>query len=139
MSFTGPLEDRLLIRERMSAYADAAFRQDEEAYLACWSENAVRVGQGATVQGTAALRAQWRGFWQFLESMAFFTEVGGIEVNGDHAAARCYCREIMTLKGGGLWKVTGVYADELVREGDAWLFARREYTLLLDEGRPGGV
>ena len=136
MAFTGPLEDRNLIRERMSAYADASFRRDEDAYLDCWTADAERIGQGMTVQGREALRQQWRGFWQVLEKMAFFCEVGSIEVDGDHATARCYCREIITMKDGTLWKVVGVYDDVLRREGETWRFARREYSLLLDEGRP---
>ena len=70
MAFTGPLEDRTLIRERMSAYADASFRQDEHAYLDCWTQDAQRIGQGMTVQGHDALRQQWRGFWQRLEKTA---------------------------------------------------------------------
>ena len=42
MAFTGPIEDRLLIRERMNASADATFRGDVEAYLDCWAEDGVR-------------------------------------------------------------------------------------------------
>ena len=51
--------------------------------------------------------------------------VGAIAVDGDRATARCYCREIMTLKGGGLWKVVGLYTDELVRDG--WVVAPGEW------------
>lgn len=59
MTGSGPVEDRLLIRERMSGYSDAVFQSDVEAYLACWQEAGVRVGNGTEVRGKAALRAQW--------------------------------------------------------------------------------
>lgn len=134
MAFTGPLEDRLLIRERMNAYADATFRGDVEAYLDCWAEDGVRIGNGEEVRGKDALRAQWSKFWAWLDKMTFFTEVGAIEVDGDHATARCWCREILFLKGGAVRKVVGVYEDQLVRQDGAWRFARREYTLFMDEG-----
>ncbi|MET0179419.1 MAG: nuclear transport factor 2 family protein [Novosphingobium sp.] len=128
------LADRMLIRERMSAYADAAFRGDLDAYLACWSEDGVRIGNGAEVRGKPALRAQWLKIWAILDRMTFFTETCAIEVEGDRATARCYCREILLLKSGGMRKVVGRYDDELVRENGIWLFARREYALFIDEG-----
>lgn len=135
MAFSGPAEDRMLIRELFNSYSDAAVRQDEDAYLACWADDGIRIGQGMEVQGTAALREQWRGIWTRLERMAFFAEIGAIEVDGDTATARCYCREIIVPKGGGVWKVVGAYDDRLVRRGGTWLFARREYRMLIDEGR----
>lgn len=134
MAFTGPIEDRLLIRERMNAYADATFRSDVEAYLDCWAEGGIRIGNGEEVQGKDALRAQWHRFWTWLDKMTFFTEVGAIEVDGDRATARCWCREILSLKGGATRKVVGVYEDELVRQDGTWRFARRAYTLFMDEG-----
>ena len=38
MAFTGPVEDRLLIRELMGSYADVVFRWDKDVWLACWAE-----------------------------------------------------------------------------------------------------
>jgi ketosteroid isomerase-like protein len=139
MPFEGPLEDRLLIRERIGAYSDAVFQGDVEAYLACWADDGVRVWAGREVQGKPALRTQWEKIWAGLDKMAFFAEVGAIAVRGERATARCYCREILFLKGGAVRKVVGVYDDELVREGGAWLFARRTYQLFMDEGGLGSA
>jgi ketosteroid isomerase-like protein len=135
MAFTGPAEDRLLIRERMGAYADAAFRRDMEAWLANWSAEPVWRTWGQEFRGRDALRAQWEQIWTGLkmEKMAFFTEIGAIEVAGDRATARSYCREILQLDGGRIRKVVGAYDDELVREKGVWLFARRDYSLFMDE------
>lgn len=134
MAFNGPLEDRILIRERYGAYSDAVFQSDVEAYLACFIEDCLRVGGGAEVRGKHALREHWEGSWTMLEKMTFFTEVSAIEVHGDRATGRCYCREILLLKGGGIRKVVGCYNDELARVDGGWLFVRREYQLFLDEG-----
>ena len=33
-------------------------------------------------------------------------------------------------------KLVGSYDDQLVRENGAWKFAKREYSMLIREGRP---
>lgn len=40
MAFSGPLEDRVAIRELIDAYADATMLRDEEAWAALWAEDA---------------------------------------------------------------------------------------------------
>lgn len=139
MAFEGPVEDRLLIRELFGTYSDATFRGDVEAWLACWTEDGVRAQAKTEYAGKAALRAMWEKVWGVLDRMAFFTEIGAIEVAGDRASARSYCREILLLKGGDLRKVVGVYTDELVRQNGGWLFAHREYQLFMDEGTSGTI
>jgi uncharacterized protein (TIGR02246 family) len=135
MAFTGPAEDRQLIRELIGAYSDAAFRSDLEAYLACWTDDGVRTQAGQPeLRGKAALREMWTQIWDMIERMAFFAEIGAIEVDGDRARTRVYCREIVFLKGGGVWKLVGIYTDQLVRQDGAWRFARRDYELFMDEG-----
>ena len=134
MAFTGPLEDRILIRERLDGYADCAFRGDAEAWLANWAEDCIWSGTAFELRGKEALRAQWHKLWRAMESMAFFVQVAAIEVDGERAVARSYCREIVGLKIGGHRKYVGRYDDELVRQNGQWLFARRNYTVLLDEG-----
>ena len=46
MAFSGPAEDRELIRELLAGYADAVTRQDLDGYLSCWTEDAIRTGPG---------------------------------------------------------------------------------------------
>lgn len=134
-AFSGPIEDRLAIRELYGTYSDAATRQDREAYLACWHEEGVRADARGEVSGKAAIAAQWDRLWQILEKMAFFAEVAAIEVDGDAARSRVFCREIIVLRDGAVWKIVGRYDDRLVRDGGAWRFIRRDYTTVIDEGR----
>jgi hypothetical protein len=133
MSFTGPIEDRALIRELMSAYADATMRADREDWLACWSEDGVRRWRGTEVRGHAALAAQWDQLWSDIAAMGFFVEVGAIDVSVGRATARCFCREIVSLKNGTTMKVVGRYDDQLVRQNGVWRFALRDYTLHIAE------
>lgn len=138
MAFTGPLEDRIAIRDLYGSYADCAFRQARQDFLDCWCADGVWSTPFGEVAGRAALEAQWDTIWQTFDSMGFFTEVGSIEVAADRAQGRAYCREIVNLPGGGIRKLVGRYDDELRRENDRWRFARRTYTVLITE-EPAGA
>jgi ketosteroid isomerase-like protein len=126
----GALEDRLLVRERMSDYADAMFQQDLEAWLACFTEDCVWRGAGLEYRGLEELAGSWPKLWEPLRRMAYFTEVAAIRVEGDHARARCYSRQIMFRKDGSVGKIVGLYHDELVRRGGTWLFQTREFEFI---------
>jgi ketosteroid isomerase-like protein len=139
MPFAGTLEDRILIRERNSAYADAMFLQDMDGWLACFAEDCVWRGVGLEYRGIAELEASWPAMWADLKKMAYFTEVAGIEVDGDVAKARCYSRQIMFRKDGGVGKVVGLYRDTFVRRGDTWLYSLREFEFIGAEPAPGQV
>lgn len=132
MGFTGSVDDRLLIRELLGSYSDAVMRRDAEDYLACWHDAGVRTGAGGDCSGKAELRTQWNGIWQVVDRMAFLTEIASIEVTGDAATARCYCHETLRLVGGDTRRLLGRYDDVLTRADGRWVFARREYTILID-------
>lgn len=131
--FDGPIEDRLAIRERIEAYADAVFRRDADAWIANWSENGVwRIGD-VELCGRAQIRAAWAAAMDAYSVTAFFSTPGAIHVTGAQAAARAYAREILVDRSGKLTKVVGAYDDQLVKEAGVWLFARRSYTVLHSE------
>ena len=131
--FEGPLEDRILIRERYGSYSDAVFRKDLEAWLSQYCETGTWELMGQQHTGKAMLKAQWETLWSGLNQMGFFAEIGAIEITGDHATVRSYCREIVELKSGKIIKVAGRYDDELVKENGIWLFAKRQYRALIRE------
>lgn len=133
MTFSGSMDDRIRIRELYSSYADAVFRQDRDAYLACWHRDGVRISGHEELRGEDALRMAWDSIWSTIERMAFFSEIGAIQVDGGTATARCYCREIIERKDGRIWKVVGLYEDELTCDNGAWVFLQRRYSLLINE------
>lgn len=133
MSFTGPLEDRIAIRELHDSYADTAFRSDMQGWLDCWTENCVWVTPFGEVHGKAKLIEQWGKIGETFRLIAFFATLGAIESDGDRAISRGYVREIAAQHDGGLYKVVGRYDDELVRENGIWRFSRREYSALIRE------
>ncbi len=135
--FTGPVEDRLKIRERIDSYCDAVSRTSLDDYLACWTEDGARLGEGGECRGMAELRAHWAGIWRVLSKMAFMAQIGDIEVTGDHARARSYCLEIMQLRGGGTQRLIGTYDDKLRRVDGEWLFCERNYRVFLADDPKG--
>jgi ketosteroid isomerase-like protein len=136
MSFSGPMEDRLAIRELYGAYADSAFLADRNAWLDCWADDCVWWTEFGESIGKPALDEQWDVIWQTFRSMGFFSEIGSIVVDGDKAKGRAYCREILNLGEGRIRKLVGAYYDDLVRENGRWRFARRNYTVMIAEEPP---
>lgn len=131
MAFTGPREDRETIRELLATYADAVTRQDLEGYLDCWADDARRTGPGGDCHGKDELRAQWRGVFETVEQMVFFAQPGAIEVMGDRARMRSHCLEFIRLTDGTDRRVIGEYNDIAVRADRRWLFAERNYRVVL--------
>jgi len=134
MAYTGPLEDRIAIRELHETYADAGFRGDMEQWLDCFVDDCTWVTPYGEMKGKEQLKATWDQIFGNLAALGFFTVMGAIEVDGDSATDRAYIREVFHAKDGSMQKLVGSYHDQLVREGGAWKFKRREYAVLISEG-----
>ena len=133
MSFTGPLEDRIAIRDLNDTDADTAFRQDMQGWLDCFVDDCVWITPFGEVRGKAALVEQWAKIGETFGVIGFFPMLAAVEITGDRAVARAYVREIAAQHDGGLYKVVGRYDDELIRADSAWRFARRAYSALIRE------
>jgi uncharacterized protein (TIGR02246 family) len=133
MSFEGPIEDRLSIRERIEAYADAVFRRDADSWIANWAEDATWSLPGLDVTGRDNIKAAWLQAMSAFPLAAFFATPGSIRVGGQRAQVRVYTQEILTLAEGGLRRIVGAYDDELIKADGVWLFSRRAYRILHDE------
>ena len=131
--FTGPIHDRLMIRERIETYSDAVFRHDAEAWIACWAQDGVWRLPGIDVTGAAQIKAAWQGAMSGFTLAAFFATPGAIMVDGDRAKARVYTQEVLILKDGAVRRIIGAYDDALARIDGHWLFSSRAYAILHDE------
>jgi ketosteroid isomerase-like protein len=133
MTFTGPFEDRLAIRELYSRYGDASTRGNLVDWLACWTEDGQWNTHFFKRSGKDDLRVQWDASWVNFDKVVFLGDVSAIDVKGDTAAARSIAQESIRLKSGGLYRLSGRYEDLLVRKNGEWLFARRDYQPLIEE------
>ncbi|MCB2077148.1 MAG: nuclear transport factor 2 family protein [Novosphingobium sp.] len=110
------------IRQLHSRYADAVWRQDADAFGACFAEDAEwRVG-GSVLNGrtviTEAIRAVFPNFKRIL--MTFRTPI--VHVGDGEATSRAYVTEDRAMADGTPSLVQGVYYDRFVERGGEWLF-----------------
>ncbi len=138
MPFTGPLEDRMAIRELMDTHAHGVMTLDAELWGSIWAEDAYwelpEYPDLGGFSGKAAIVAGWTesmkhyGLDNCTKPMVYFMQPGSIEVDGDAARAVAYTIEIFDDPASGKRvRATGRYDDELKRIDGAWKFTRRSY------------
>ena len=137
MAFTGPIEDRLAIRELIESYADATNLRDAEAWGALFAEDARWFlpdfpEYGDTV-GRDAIVAKWSAAVADHHGLVYLATPGAIEVDGDRATARLYTNEVYTATDGRVVRRRGRYDEVLVRRGGRWLIAEHAFRTLHQE------
>lgn len=129
--FTGSVEDRLAIRERIESYNDAVFRFDADDWAECWAEDANWQVGDHRAEGRAAIRELWVRLMQGYEAAAMYIAHGSVAVDGDTADSRSYMLEMLKGADGAERLVSGRYDDRLRRDADgAWRFVSRSYSVL---------
>ena len=134
MPFSGPPEDRELIRELLDDYCDAVNRRDPAAWGAVWAEDGVwslpALGIEG-IQGRDNIVATWKqamGLFSFANMM---TQAGRIDVDGERATVRSYTSEVLVVADGGKeQRPRGLYEDVCVKRAGRWLFQRRTFHVL---------
>lgn len=141
MSFTGPLSDRVEIRELMESYAHGVMTRDPELWGSMWAEDAYWAlpeykdlggftGKPAIVAGWIASMQQY-GLDNCTRPMIYVMTPGAIDVSGNTATAVAYTSEIYDDPATGeRIHARGRYNDELIKSDRGWLFTRREYRII---------
>lgn len=142
MAYTGPLEDRVAIRELIEIYGDAVIRNDATAWGSVWAEDAYWAlpefeGHEEFI-GREAIVAGWKWSMDLFgdadpskPAMIYIGTPGAIEVDGNKATARVYTSEIYKLPGTDTEiRTRGQYDDELAKIDGQWLFTKRIYRVL---------
>lgn len=130
MISSGPIEDRLAIRELVESYNDAVMRFDAEAWGANWAEDGIWDTGKGPINGQSAIVAAWQEAMSAFSFVGFFASAGPIVVEGDQAHATWYQQEFLHPKAGGKMGITGRYEDEYVKIGGRWYFKQRLYNVL---------
>lgn len=130
MAFIGSTEDLAAIRALIDSYSDAVFRRDAQDWGACWAEDARWSLMGTKVDGRDAIVAMWVQAMDGFSFVAFFSQAGAIEIEGDRATGRVWTHEVLEDRDGKCTRPVGFYDDAYVRTPEGWRFASRSYTML---------
>ena len=137
MAFSGPIEDRLAIRELMDIYADAVNQRDAELWGSTWADGSswkLPVIPGMeNVSGKANIVAAWNAGMAMFPFIFMSISVGDIQVDGDRATARAYTTEVGTTLDGTEIRPRGQYDDKLIKVDGEWLFIERIFNSLYGE------
>lgn len=142
MTFSGPLEDRIAIRELMDTHAHGVMTTDAELWGSIWAEDAfwelAEYPDLGGFDGKATIVAAWAesmkryGLENMTKPMIYFMQPGSIEVDGDRAKSVAYTIEIYDDPDSGKRiRNTGRYDDQLEKRDGRWLFTRRTYSIIL--------
>jgi len=137
MAFSGPIEDRLAIRELMDIYADAVNQRDAELWGSTWAEGSswkLPVIPGMeNVAGKENIVAAWNAGMAMFPFIFMSISVGDNQVDGDTATARAYTTEVGTTLDGTEIRPRGQYDDKLIKVDGEWLFIERIFNSLYGE------
>lgn len=141
MSYTGPFEDRLAIRELLETYADAVTRRDARAWGATWAEDAEwslpDYPELGTTKGRDAIVAMWIEAMKAYPGIMFEAWPGSMEIAGNTAKMRSYTSEIYD-QGGVTMRDRGVYEDTCVKVDGRWFFQSRSFRNIHRQHAPKG-
>ena len=128
---SGPIEDRLAIRELIESYNDAVMRFDRDDWAQNWTDDAIWHLPGAgDLTGKDVFVPIWEQAMANFEFVGFFASAGPIHVDGDTASGTWYQQEFLHQKDGVKRTVTGKYSDTYVKTDGRWFFTKRIYEIL---------
>ena len=144
MPFTGPLEDRIAIRELMNTHAHGVMTRDAEVWGSIWAEDAYwelpEYPDLGGFSGKETIVSGWvesmkvYGLSGMTKPMVYFMEPGSIEVDGDRAKAVAWTHEVYEDPANGeIVRGHGRYDDQLEKRDGQWLFVRREYRIVHEQ------
>lgn len=131
--FSGPIEDRLAIRELHDSYCDAVLRTDPVDWGALWTEDAVWSLMGTEVVGRENIVNLWNGAMSQFDAVSFLGIPGSLEVTGDTASGRYQTHEIL-VENGEPRIAGGRYDDEFVKIDGQWLYSKRIFNVVAQMG-----
>ena len=130
MISSGPVEDRLAIRELVESYNDAVMRFDGDAWAENWTDDATWDTGNGPLTGKENFYPAWQQAMSGFSFVGFFASAGPIVVDGDTAHATWYQQEFLHPKDGGKLNITGQYEDDYVKVDGRWYFKKRIYKIL---------
>ena len=130
--FTGPIEDRLAIRELHETYGDGVVRFDQETWGSVWAEDASWDFMGMTIEGREAIVQTWLGAMANYDAVSFSCVPAAIEIDGDTATSRVQTQEVLKAKDGSTRMLGGLYTDRLAKRDGVWSYTHRAFAIVAE-------
>ena len=130
--FTGPIEDRLAIRELHETYGDGVVRFERDTWASVWAEDAQWDFMGMELNGREAIVEMWLGAMSNFDAVSFQCIPAAIEVDGNTARARCQTQEVLKAKDGSTRMVGGLYTDSLEKRAGQWVYTKRAFEVIAE-------
>ena len=131
MISSGPVEDRLAIRELVDSYNDAVMRFDRDAWASNWADDATWSLPGmGEITGRDKFVPMWQQMMAGFSFVGFFASAGPMIVAGNTAHATWYQQEFLHQKDGIKRRITGRYEDDYIKRDGRWFFQKRVYSVL---------
>ncbi len=130
--FSGPIEDRLAIRELNDLYGDGVLLFDADIWSSVWADDAEWDFMGMEFKGRKAIVDFWKQAMSNFDAVSFSCVPSSIEIDGNRAVARCQTQEVLKAKDGSTRMVGGLYRDELVKRDGAWLYSKRTFQIVAE-------
>ena len=129
---SGPIEDRLAIRELIETFAIAAMRKDSTLWGGTWAEEGSwkidSLDQPAVGKGNVI--AVFEKLMPNIEFVSMSSFPAELVVDGDRARGKAYSQELIYPKAGGQRILVGCSHDEYVKRDGRWYFLARVYETL---------
>ncbi|TAL04758.1 MAG: nuclear transport factor 2 family protein, partial [Rhodospirillaceae bacterium] len=103
MNFTGPVEDRIAIRELCDQYCSGVMSKDAAMWSETWAEDAEWIHTGISTKGKAAIVAESSKIMDSYSAGAFFSNLGSTHITGHRATGRCHQFELFFFANGPAW------------------------------------
>lgn len=129
---TGPVEDRLEIRELLETFAVGAMHIDADIWGSTWAENGSwkLPSMSEPAVGKANLVATFKEKMAYVDYMSMISFPADLVIEGDKAKGKAYCRELIYTKTGEQKVVVGYFNDQYVKQDGRWVFLSREYQVM---------
>ena len=137
MSFNGPVEDRLSIRELLEIYADASIRHDVGDIVNCWCEDSLWsfelgefLGKEEIRLTLETLKTEYGGV-HGADVRIYTSSLGDLDIDGLEAWGRSYATIFAAVSETGTSsEIFGVYEDKYEKIDGIWLFKTRKFNTL---------
>ncbi|MEO0462470.1 MAG: nuclear transport factor 2 family protein [Pseudomonadota bacterium] len=134
--FSGPMEDRLAIRELHETYGDGVVRFDADTWGSVWADDADWDFMGMELKGRDAIVETWLAAMSGFDAVSFSCVPASIEVTGTTATSRVQTQEVLKGKDGSTRMIGGLYTDELERRDGAWVYTKRAFSIVAEYNSP---